>query len=293
MNSFNIKRFARILSWYMRVNMQRLLMWTIGTALVVFVGEMLMLSWGFSSSAEMMNVFTGMQMAGFVIVMLLMFASVTMPINKKGKRETFLMLPATNLEKYFTLVIFSSVICVLCIFAALAFGDSLRVGIMWLKEAQGGSEADICHWWDSTLPKLFENLPPSLVPIPNTTYTIGLVTMHYLSIITVLTWIHSLYLLGGTLLRKNAFIVSSLLMILCVWLYMWTYRTLGIGTYDVTPQLAGDTVEHTILGPGLGMFIKTFLTLCLALFNYWASFRIFKGVQLITNKYTNYDILKR
>ena len=31
----------------------------------------------------------------------------------------------------------------------------------------------------------------------------------------------------------------------------------------------------------------------LAVFNYWMSFRIFKGFQLITNKWTNYDILKR
>jgi hypothetical protein len=31
----------------------------------------------------------------------------------------------------------------------------------------------------------------------------------------------------------------------------------------------------------------------LAVINYWASFHIFKGFQLITNKWTNYDILKR
>ena len=31
----------------------------------------------------------------------------------------------------------------------------------------------------------------------------------------------------------------------------------------------------------------------LSIFNYWAAFHIFKGFQLITNKWTNYDILKR
>jgi len=31
----------------------------------------------------------------------------------------------------------------------------------------------------------------------------------------------------------------------------------------------------------------------LTCFNYWASFHVFKHFELITNKWTNYDILKR
>ena len=293
MNNFKIKQFWKTLSWYVRVNMKTLLIWIVGAVSYVFVGEMLMLSFGaYSHPYPMIRDFAAIGGGTFMIVMLVMIASVTTGINKKNAREAFLMLPATNLEKYLALVTYTSVICTLCFFAAMIAGDTLRMVCMWLKDAQ-----DVCEgsyqWWSSAIPQLFDNLIPSFSPGPNTTYTTGLMVMQYLSCISVLAWIHSLFLLGGTLLRKNAFAFSSLLLILSVWLYLWTYRTIGMDTYHVTHQLAGGTVEHTILGAGYGLFMTVLFASCLSLFNYWASFRIFKGFQFITNKYTNYDILKR
>jgi hypothetical protein len=41
----------------------------------------------------------------------------------------------------------------------------------------------------------------------------------------------------------------------------------------------------------LGYFFTVALPI-ISIFNYWASFHIFKGFQLITNKWTNYDIYK-
>ena len=44
---------------------------------------------------------------------------------------------------------------------------------------------------------------------------------------------------------------------------------------------------------GIPAYILAILLPLLSVFNYWASFHIFKNFQLITNKWTNYDILKR
>ena len=284
MNNFSINRFWKTLSWYTRVNMQRLLMWTIGTAVVVFFGELLMIRMSnFLHSGEMVVVFSAMGCAAFIVVLLLMVASITSEINKKGKREAFLMLPANNLEKYLTLVVFSSVICVICIFAAMAAGDTLRMGVMWL----------IGNWWESALPDLIKSLTIDFNSGSTITYTTSFVVMRGLSIITIIAWIHSLFLLGGTLLRKYAFVASGLAMLLSIRLYAWMYWTLDLNTNHVVEEFVEDGVQHAVLSAGQLYYITVLVTTLLAVFNYRAAFRIFKGYQLITNKWTNYDILKR
>ena len=284
MNNFSINRFWKTLSWYTRVNMQRLLMWTIGTAVVVFFGELLMI-WmsNFLHSGEMVMVFSAMGRAAFTVVLLLMVASITSGINKKGKREAFLMLPANNLEKFMALVIYSSVISIVCIFLAMVVGDTLRMGVMWL----------IGNWWESTLPDLIKSLTIDFNSDSTITYTTSFVVMRGLSIITVIAWIHSLFLLGGTLLRKYAFVASGLAMLLSIRLYAWMYKTLDLNTNHVVEEFVEDGVLHAVLSAGQLYYITVLVTTLLAVFNYRAAFRIFKGFQIITNKWTNYDILKR
>ena len=43
---------------------------------------------------------------------------------------------------------------------------------------------------------------------------------------------------------------------------------------------------------GVVAYVLAVVLPLLSIFNYWASFHIFKGYQLITNKWTNYDFLK-
>lgn len=295
MNNFSIKQFWKTLSWYVRVNMKTLLIWIVGAVGYVFVGEMLMLSLGtYSHPYPLIQDFAAIGVGTFLVATLVMISSVTTGVNKKSTREAFLMLPASNLEKYLALVAYTSVICTLCFFASMIVGDTLRMGCMWLKNAYSSAYlAGDYQWWSSALPKLLDNLTPSFTHGVNCTHTKSFVLMQHLCFFTTLAWIHSLFLLGGTLLRRNAFVFSGILMILSVWLYMWTYRTMGVDTYHVTHQIVENVVEHTTLGVGIGLIMSVLLTSCLALFNYWASFRIFKGFQLITNKWMNYDILKR
>ena len=281
MNNFSINRFWKTLSWYTRVNMQRLLMWTIGTAVVVFFGELLMI-WmsNFLHSGEMVVTFSAMGCAAFTVVLLLMVASITSGINKKGKREAFLMLPANNLEKFMALVIYSSVISIVCIFLAMVVGDTLRMGVMWTKG----------FMWESCVPHLIKHLTPSFNFSPH--YTISFIVMNRLSIFTTIVWVHSLFLLGGTLLRKYSFVLSGLTLLFLGWLYISIYRELGLQS-DSVNRFMEDGVENFELAAGELYYITTAITLGLSIFNYRFAYCVFKGIQLISNKWTNYDILKR
>ncbi len=127
MNSFNFNRFGKILRWVVGVNFRTLLMWTVGASLAVFLGEMI--AWNFddfhNSPAAMLRSFSYVGVTLFSITSMVMVSSVVSTVNSKQKREAFLMLPSTNLEKYLALVLYVSVVCILCVFLAMVIGDSL------------------------------------------------------------------------------------------------------------------------------------------------------------------------
>ena len=133
-----------------------------------------------------------------------------------------------------------------------------------------------------------------------------------IAMIGLFTWIHSTYILGGTLLRKYTFVASSLAIILAFVLMAWLSNKYHFqffyvdtvldgqslealrqsGALDTDGELPAESVQviHKV-GP-LGYIVTVVLPI-ISIFNYWASYQIFKGFQLISNKWTNYDILKR
>ena len=132
-----------------------------------------------------------------------------------------------------------------------------------------------------------------------------------ITLISLFVWIHSLYIFGGTLLRKYAFVASSLVIILAFVLMAWLVNKFNFQFFYVDTIIDGQSMDALrqsgaldANGPvpvksvqivhkvgALGYFITVALPL-LSIFNYWASFHIFKGFQLITNKWTNYDFHK-
>ena len=102
-------------------------------------------------------------------------------------------------------------------------------------------------------------------------------------------WAHSSYALGGSLLRKYSFVVTTLILILCVMAFAYFMHKSEMSLF---PSVWRDNhyVSHEV---GPMAYVLCVLFVVSSCFNYWAAFRIFKGFQLITNKWTNYDILKR
>jgi hypothetical protein len=102
-------------------------------------------------------------------------------------------------------------------------------------------------------------------------------------------WIHSLFTLGGVYLRKYSFVLTGLFFILCMVLLVKF-----VHAYDIN-MFTSHWDNGTYISEEVGTlaYVLTVVLPLLSIFNYWTSFRIFKGFQLITNKWTNYDILKR
>lgn len=304
MNSFSINRFGKTLRYVLSTNFRSLLMWTIGAALVVFMCEMVYWKFGTwnESPYDMLKNFGDMGMVLYVVASVVLISSVVAGINDKRKRESFLMLPSTNAEKYLSLIVYSTVICILCVFLAMVLGDTLRMAFLWGSDLMGfgpryegeavsvfvpdnwwnGSYANCwVRWYDSALPVFLYNF------VPDYGFSSWYAIMRWAFLLAYLLWVHSLYTLGGTLLRKYAFVASSVVFILL--LVGFTKFIDYFDLYSEWIDAAGNYHRRMI---STLVYVYCIALPILSIANYWISFRIFKGFELITNKWTNYDFHK-
>ena len=307
MNSFSINRFGKTQRYVLSTNFRSLLMWTIGAALVVFMCEMVYWKFGTlnESPYDMLKNFGDMGMVLYVVASVVLISSVVAGINDKRKRESFLMLPSTNAEKYLSLIVYSTVICILCVFLAMVLGDTLRMAFLWGRDLMGfgpryeGEPVSVyitnrfgdvmysnswVRWYDSALPVFLYNF------VPNYGFSTWYGVMRWAFFLASLLWVHSRYTLGGTLLRKYAFVASSVVFILLLvgfakfidYFELYTFRSEWI-------DAAGNLHKHMI---STLVYVYCIALPILSIANYWISFRIFKGFELITNKWINYDFHK-
>ena len=298
MNSFSLNRFWKTFRWVVATNFRTLTMWTVGGAAGVFLLSMIIIGMhdsyrrGLTNVAQMQSSYLGdLQNVSSLCCVILWIAAliglstIFLNLNKKAKRESFLMLPASNMEKFLSAVIYVTVVWTLSMFLAHCLGDTLR---MVARSVIYGNQ------WISTIPMTLKSIIPTIhfssfglvVPTWTRVMIIDMIVFGFI-------WAHSLYILSGTLLRKYSFVVSSLVLILSIILTAWIVEKLDLKVFYVEtieiPNTKVDYVQKTgVMGYVLGIGFPL-----LACFNYWASYRIFKGFQLITNKWTNYDILKR
>ena len=308
MNSFSINRFGQTFRWVLATNFRNFLAWTLGAAVGVFLMEMILIAFNITPDGGKYIPFlysiSNICQIALIIFVLVALSTGFADYQKKPQREAFLMLPSTNLEKFLTVVIYVTVVWSLAGFLAFVVGDTLRMAVRALAY---GNE------WYSLVPRMLDLFSEMII-----TYDEGMMikTIPYkicapIAIFGMFIWIHSLYIFGGTLLRKYTFVASSLVIILAFLLITWLVQKFNLQVFYVDTVIDGQSVDALrqsgaldANGPwsaksvqiihkvgALGYFITVALPI-LSIFNYWASFHIFKGFQLITNKWINYDFHK-
>jgi hypothetical protein len=215
-----------------------------------------------------------------------------------------MMLPSTNAEKYLSLIVYSTVVCILCVFLAMVLGDTLRMAFLWGRDLMFGPRyegecysvlVDDDRWWygiyagrevrwfDSTLPLLVFNLFPE----EGIASWYGIV--NWVFYIICMVWIHSLYTLSGTLMRKYAFVAASLVFIILLVSFAKFVRYYDLVLFRSDWTEAGVYYNSQV---GTVIYVLCAVLPLISIANYWISFRIFKGFELITNKWFNYDFHK-
>ena len=310
MNSFNINRFGQTFRWVVATNFRNFIAWTLGAAVGAFLMEMIFVAMNVHSDGGnyvpvLYSTISQICQIALIIFVLVALSTGFADYQKKAKREAFLMLPSTNLEKFLAVVIYVTVVWSLAGFLAFAIGDTLRMAVRALAY---GNE------WYSLVPKVLEmfgEIVPTFDEGGMMIQTVPYKVCAPIFLVGLFVWIHSTYILGGTLLRKYTFVVTSLVIILAFLLMAWLIHKFNLNVFYLDTVVDGQSLEalrkagaltdgevpvesiqvfHKVAPLG---YIITVALPILSIFNYWASFHIFKGFQLITNKWINYDILKR
>ena len=88
-------------------------------------------------------------------------------------------------------------------------------------------------------------------------------------------WAHSFYILGGTLLRKQQFVITTLTLI-----------ALGLAFVYLMGVLAGMFGEDMFMTFTF-VYILDAVFVALTLIDYWISYKLYANMQVINNKWFN------
>ena len=198
-----------------------------------------------------------------IIVIHLGYSRIFARLKTKQKRIAYLTLPATNAERYLASLLFVLIVFPLCVLLALILGDTLRMFIFGMT---GGE-------WQSAVPYLFKE---NMLFLPRFSSWNKFVAWMMDS--SVLLWICSLYILGGTWFRRHAFfIVTGAIIALFIIVAVFIPRA----SFFIPNASNPTTIISAIVYPLILIFIVA------AIFNFWWSYKIFKRFQIITSNWTN------
>ena len=259
--TFDLHRFGMVLRWDLLTNRKSYFYSIAGLAIGIIMLSISML-YTFPHSHYIVGGDLGNYyedgMTGFLATILIAFffvsaCNIFSNTKTKLQRESFMMLPANNLEKYAARFLMMSVGSILI----MVIGSSLR---QLYEAATNTGDNPICILaWQ---------------------YKIDAAILGW----SFLTMIYSFCLLGGTFFRKQPIILTAVSGIII-------FMIIGYCGSELEEWGAFDFFKHLNYdNPGTSLCIAIFWSvvfLALAAFSLWASYKLFTRMQVICNKWIN------
>ena len=185
------------------------------------------------------------------------------------KRSAYLLWPVSNLEKYIVSFLHSFVLMFFLTIASIVVADALRVFIDWLTGR--------VIIWAFTVPFESINNPNSVAG------DWQIVWMFF----TWAFYFHSLYIVGGTLFRRQQFLFTSGTIVVVGILMIMLLNQIDFPQFDfITGHWDEKTETYNQIFHPAFYVLFTVLDLLIA-FHYWASYKLFCRMQVINNKWLN------
>jgi hypothetical protein len=209
------------------------------------------------------------------IVFIIVGASLNFEIMKeKENRLTFLMLPASNLEKFVSRWLYITVGFTVSYFIALLGADLLRMLFLLISGHEVVGSVFIDFFKTLSDSSVFAN---HIYVNGNDFYTNNSWAIPFTICMNLLcVWMHSIYILGGTFFRRNAWLFTTISLILAVIILSWIGTECG--GFDLNLQSTDSSMK---------LNIASVIFLILIVFNYIASYKLFTRMQVINNKWIN------
>lgn len=284
--TFDLHRFGMVLRWDLLTNWKSYFCSIAGLAIGIIMLSISML-YSFPHShfiveGDLGNYYEG-SMTGFLATILIAFffvsaCNIFSNTKTKLQRESFMMLPANNLEKYAARFLMMSVGSILIMAIATLIADFVQFILSFFMTP--GYHASIIGSSLSLIYKAATNTGDNPICILAGQCKIEAALVGW----SFLIMIYSFTLLGGTFFRKQPIILTAVSGIIIYMIVGYCGSKLeDWGAFDFYTHLNHDN-------PGTSLCIAIFWSvvfLALAAFSLWASYKLFTRMQVICNKWIN------
>lgn len=285
--TFDLHRFGMVLRWDLLTNWKSYFYSIAGLAIGIIMLSISML-YSFPHShyivegGDLGNYYesrmTGFLAAIFILFFFISACNIFSNMKTKLQRESFMMLPANNLEKYAARFLMMSVGSILIMVIATLIGDFVQFLLSFFMTP--GYHASIIG---SSLSQIYKAATDS------GNDPISILAWQCKADAALVGWsflimIYSFTLLGGTFFRKQPIILTAVSGIIIFMIIGYCGSKLEEwGAFDFYTHLNYDN-------PGTSLCIAIFWSvvfLALAAVSLWASYKLFTRMQVICNKWIN------
>lgn len=270
-NNFQFSRLLMVMRWDVFTNLKSYLNMMLGMTFALlpfFIMQLYQLSKQYQLFPDTIDLsYLGMSqyvLMIFSIAMYMMATQIFMVMKTTGQREQFLMLPASNLEKYISRFLFSTLGAAVAMITAIVVSDLVQLIFSFV--LLPGHHQSVCLSIMALLWKIWTTFIESID-------SAGALMLSLL-IMTCGVLVHSFFILCGTLFRKHTIVVSGILFIVMTYLVIYVIESVP------------DTIT-TCLMHGDNSWLFSIAELLLAGFQYWLSYKVFTRMQVICNKWIN------
>ena len=272
-NNFQFSRLLMVMRWDIFTNLKSYLNMMLGMTFALlpfFIMQLYQLSKQYQLFPDTIDLsYLGMSQYVLMISSIAMYMLATqifMVMKTTGQREQFLMLPASNLEKYISRFLFSTLGAAVAMITAIVVSDLVQLIFSFV--LLPGHHQSLCLYAVALLWKIWTTF------IENNDSTSALLLS--LSIVTCGVLVHSFFILCGTLFRKHTIVVSGILFIAMTYLVIYVIESVS------------DTITTYLMhGDNSWLFSLLIAELLLGGFQYWLSYKVFTRMQVICNKWIN------
>lgn len=264
-------RLAMVLRWDALSNWKKYVRSTLGLAFVFsFICIFYQFNWrsnGYVTYNDVKDLYLGNVSGLFMFISFIIFffcgSRIFINMKTKASRSLFLMLPATNMEKFTSRLLYTVLGTSLMIVASWMIADIIQFvfSLFLTPGMQGSLVFDSSHF-----------IVRNGTSVLGQTFPVGMLLLS----LTIFT--HSFFTLGGTVFRKSA----TLLTICSSFILMFL-------TALISSFVDADVLRHLVqsIEPNTFGWLMVMVLLLLSAFNYWAAYKLFTHMQIINNKWFN------
>lgn len=285
--TFDLHRFGMVLRWDLLTNWKNYFYSIAGLAIGIIMLSISML-YSFPHSYFIverdLNYYYECKMTGFLAAIFILFifisaCNIFSNMKTKLQRESFMMLPANNLEKYAARFLMMSIGSIIMMLIATLIADFVQFVLSFFMTP--GYHASIIG---SSLSQIYKAATDATCNNP-----ISILAWQCKIDAALVGWsflimIYSFTLLGGTFFRKQPIILTAVSGIIIFMIIGYCGSELEEwGAFDFFKHLNYDNLSTSLC---MAIFWSV-IFLALAASSLWASYKIFTRMQVICNKWIN------